>query len=170
MRTDRKGDIQKWRHRVKGYGANLWWLIRGVSQILWRHESTLVVSRLILSRRDRHDHQTSHFLTGFIFDPARHWKSRAKSGELEKGPITRNRPGEWAPVLIRFSNVFGRYLEHHVLAAPTQKSCLWLRFKPGRICSSPWRDSHLPGKLWRKWCFAFLRRQSIIPIAEKVKT
>ena len=90
------------------------------------------------------NHQTSHFWTGFMFDPSWHWKSRAKSGELEKGPITLNLPGECAPVLIRFSRVFGRYLEHQVLAAPNQKSCFWFKLRPGRTCSSPCLDSHLP--------------------------
>ena len=38
---------------------------------------------------DKHDnHQTSHFLTGFILDPRGHWKSLANSRLLEKGPWT----------------------------------------------------------------------------------
>ena len=62
-------------------------------------------------------HQTLHLSTGCMALPSGHLKSWANSGELEKGPRTRNIPGLWAPVLIRFSSDLGRYLEHHVFAA-----------------------------------------------------
>jgi hypothetical protein len=65
-------------------------------------------------------HHTSHFFTGFIRVPGAHWKSSANSLLLEKGPRTRNIPGECAPVLIRFSRSLGRCLEHQVLAALIQ--------------------------------------------------
>ena len=83
------------------------------------------------------NHQTSHFFTGFIREPALHWKSRANSWNymmrklrtfdtwnstwlLENGPWTLNIPGEWTPVLILFSRALSRYLEHQVLAALIQ--------------------------------------------------
>ena len=55
-------------------------------------------------------------------DPKGHLKSLANSFEFEKGPFTRNFPGECAPVRILISKLFGRYFEHQVLAAPTQNN------------------------------------------------
>ena len=65
-------------------------------------------------------YQTSHFLTGFISEPSGQLKSAANSRLLLNGPFTRKRPGEWAPVLMRFSSALSRYLEHQVLAAEIQ--------------------------------------------------
>ena len=55
-------------------------------------------------------------------DPKGQLKSLENSFELEKGPFTRNCPGACAPVRILISRLFGRYFEHQVFAAPTQKS------------------------------------------------
>ena len=65
-------------------------------------------------------HQTSHLCVGFIGEPAGHLKSFANSSLFEKGPWTRNIPGEWAPVFILFSSDLSRYFEHQVLAALIQ--------------------------------------------------
>ena len=39
-------------------------------------------------------YQRRHFSGRFIGDPAGHWKVLMKSGELERGPMTRYLPGE----------------------------------------------------------------------------
>jgi len=42
----RKGGIQKWRHTIRGFGANLWWL-------LWRHSTTIVVCLKVSFKPER---------------------------------------------------------------------------------------------------------------------
>ena len=69
------------------------------------------------------NYQTSHLLTGLYVEPTGQFQSEANSFEFEKGPFTLNIPGEWAPVLMRFSRLFGRYFEHQVLAALNQNNC-----------------------------------------------
>ena len=82
-------------------------------------------------------YQTSHLFTGLYLDPAGQLKSLANSFEFENGPNTLNIPGEWAPVLILFSKLLGRYFEHQVLAALSQNNCFWFRLNPGKVFSSP---------------------------------
>ena len=72
-------------------------------------------------------------------DPSGQLKSLEKSFMFENGPRTRNWPGEWTPVRTLLSKALGLYLEHQTLAALTQKSCLVLSWRPGRVFSSPLR-------------------------------
>ena len=74
-------------------------------------------------------------------EPKGQLKSLANSFELEKGPLTRNIPGECAPVRTRLSRDFGRYFEHQTLAAVIQNNCLVFILSPGNRFSVPCRCS-----------------------------
>ena len=82
-------------------------------------------------------HQTVHFFAGFIGEPAGHFQSEANSGLLEKGPITRNLPGEWLSSWIVLTRAWGVLTSQWKLAAESQNNCDGVKPSSGRGSSSP---------------------------------
>lgn len=78
----------------------------------------IMVWNLTLKERFRIDsilsfHQTVHLCLGFIGEPGGHWNSLAKSCELDRVPMTRNRPGECTAVFSLLRIASGRIAPHH---------------------------------------------------------
>lgn len=70
----------------------------------------------------RRDHQTVHFLMGFMEDPGGQLNSWANSGVFDMGPMTLYDGGLCDPDMIRSFIASGRYFPHHTFAALIQKS------------------------------------------------
>ena len=89
------------------------------------------------------DHQTVHFLTGFIGEPSGQFQSSENSGMLEKGPLTLKGAGEWTPVRTLFLVDSGLLTVHHLLAPDSQNSCLCVKSRAGREGSGPSLETRL---------------------------
>ena len=87
-----------------------------------------------------HNHQTSHFFTGFILDPRGHWKSSANSRLLEKGPWTLFKQRVFILVFMVFSNKI-KWPEHPRGVNPSLDSLLQclipVLWAPGVGCRDP---------------------------------